>query len=71
MSTPDDFESEGGDVATVGGTNPKYYQVAVPNFPFGGTTPVPAVGSSFVRLGSFPPSPRRSRGSRTASPSPS
>lgn len=54
MSTPDDFESEGGDVATVGGTNPKYYQVAVPNFPFGGTTPVPAVGSSFVRLGSFP-----------------
>jgi hypothetical protein len=54
MSTPDDFESEGGDVATVGGTNPKYYQVAVPSFPFGGTSPDPAGGSSFVRLGSFP-----------------
>lgn len=54
MSTPDDFESESGDVATVGGTNPKYYQVAVPNFPFGGTASTPAVGSSFVRLGSFP-----------------
>ena len=54
MSTPDDFESADGDSPETDGTNPKYYQVAVPDFPFGGTSPDPALGSSFVRLGSFP-----------------
>ena len=54
MSTPGDFETADGDSPEPDGTNPKYYQVAVPNFPFGGTSPDPALGSSFVRLGSFP-----------------
>lgn len=51
MSTPDDFESEGGDKAATASKTPKYYQVAVPSFGLNATT---APGDSFVRLGSFP-----------------